>query len=97
MKRMKSDPSREDLKCAAGDFWPPIHAIVVGTNPEDSRGIAKPEEYERLCYWHRACGLLQMEEGKCLQCPHVIVNGKRVNMVSARVGAAPSNRNVKKR
>ena len=96
MKRMKPDPNREDMGCACGDLWPPIHAKVYGPNPEDSRGKVSGPDFERLCYWHRACGLLQMEEGKCLQCPHVIVNGKRVNMVSARVKAAPSNRNVMK-
>ena len=96
MKRMKPLEDRPDLTCCQGDVWPPIHAKVYGPDPENSRGIVSNEDYERLRYWHRACGLFQIQEGKCLKCPHVVVNGRKIREANPKVKASPSNRNVMK-
>lgn len=41
--------------------------------PEDLRALKKLDgpEYQRHKVWERECGILRMNEGKCLACPHV--------------------------
>jgi len=66
----------EQLTCARGDQWPPMEAVVYGPSPEDCRPHVSTALYAKINVWHQACGLLQMEAGKCPTCPYVKVDGE---------------------
>ena len=93
MKWMKPDPERPDILCACGDQWPSIHVFVYGDDPEACRPFLDAIEYERVKTWHRVCGLKVMSAVKCLDCPHVLVGGKKINGVP-RVEGSPAQRSI---
>jgi len=55
--------------CAHWKVYPPLGA---GEDPEKLRTMRTitEDEYNRLRIWMRDCGLMEMQEGKCLGCPH---------------------------
>jgi len=64
--------------CSRGDQWPPMTAVVYGPTADEARPHVSNAEYHKIRIWESACGLMRMEEGKCLKCPFVQLNGELV-------------------
>ena len=67
------------LECGNSKVWPPSHVTVYGTDIESYRGEITPQVYHKLRTWKTVCGLTSMDQEKCLQCPHIVVNGSPSN------------------
>lgn len=100
-----ADGKVEKYICAHWRTFPPVGA---GEDIEALRASQEinNEQYSRLKLWERICGLMEMEESKCMTCPHrrQIVwktrgpylrspDGTEVPVVDATTGeASPRNR-----
>jgi len=51
----------------------PTKFASVTEDPESlrARKVMSDTEYQRHQVWQRECGIVKMDESKCLQCPHV--------------------------
>lgn len=60
------------IACEHWKTWPPITAWT-GSSAEELRkqGVVSDVEVQRIQVWERVCGLKEMDEGKCMTCPHV--------------------------
>lgn len=58
--------------CKHKATWPPITALLDDP-PEYLLAINQitEEEYARIGVWKRVCGLREMTDTKCLQCPNI--------------------------
>lgn len=93
--------------CVHWKTFPPPGA---GGDPENLRANRAIDEaqYSRLQLWQRDCGLFEMQESKCLQCPHrrkviwktrgpylVSPDGTETPVVDSALGeASPRNRHM---
>ena len=57
------------LHCHHEAVWPPVHTYLG--DPEELRKskVIDAHKYEQLKTWKRVCGLQEMEESKCSECP----------------------------
>jgi hypothetical protein len=60
--------------CAHWRSFPPPFSSTL-QSPEDLRkqGYLQESDYQRMLVWKRMCGLLVMDESKCMKCEHVRV------------------------
>ena len=69
------------LHCTHAEEWPPTH-VKLSRSIEDQRasGFIDEAKYQQILVYKRVCGLLDMEEGKCSECPLALheVNGRKV-------------------
>jgi hypothetical protein len=72
----KLEIEEQELTCARGDQWPPMEAKVYGPTAEDCRPHVSSALYTKIRVWEQACGLFEMSEDKCPECPFVKVNGE---------------------
>ena len=97
-------------ECANKDLWPPVEVTaykeelvdpLLQEHPnipmaEAFRGVLPDVVYQRIKTWEQVCGLLEMDAGKCVLCPHVIKNGQRVTDIgTGRVGTIHTKRSLK--
>lgn len=66
----------KDHACAHAAIWPPLEITVYQATAEELRYTVEDVVYQRLRTWEQVCGLLEMDAAKCVQCPHVIVDGQ---------------------
>ena len=64
------------LTCSRGSMWPPIEVGYYG-GVQEARAEVTNARYHAITIWQQACGLSQMDPGKCPTCPYVLVDGKR--------------------
>ena len=68
----------KDHACAHAGIWPPLEIIAYEVKEaQELRYVVSDVVYQRLRTWEQVCGLREMDEAKCPQCPHVVVNGVR--------------------
>lgn len=72
MKSLKVEGSGGHLKTYICVHWRTFPPPGAGGDVENLRRNAAIDtaQYNRLQLWHRFCGLFEMEEAKCLACPH---------------------------
>ena len=59
------------LACEHFRTWPPAEVVLDKTGIElRQSGRLSEVEFQRYQVWENHCGLEQMAEAKCLQCPH---------------------------
>lgn len=81
----------ETFICGNWQVWPPKEAFLTdGMTAEEARSRMEVDAYNRLSVWEKACGLMKMEEGKCMSCPYL----KPFVEPPARKGFAPPLRIV---
>lgn len=59
----------QKIMCAHWKTFPPVG---MGEDPEAQRAgkTITEAQYNQLKIWERVCGLTEMSESKCPQCPH---------------------------
>ena len=70
--RVEHSEGGEVYACLHWRSFPAPHARMK-MSPEELRaqGVLSETEYQRYKTWQSQCGLLAMDESKCLTCPHV--------------------------
>lgn len=67
--KVGGESNQETFICAHWKTFPPTGAGGNVENLRANKSIDTPQ-YNRLLLWERICGLMRMEESKCLTCPH---------------------------
>jgi len=92
MMRVIKTEDQGTLCCFHWRNWPPVEAVNFpdkGAEELRSMKILGPVEAQRFTVWERECGLLEMNEGRCLSCKHVrklIVRPPQVPMLQSLDG-----------
>jgi len=69
--RAKIKGKEKTLVCVHWKSFPPPTITVEDIEAARKNGQIKEEDYHRHKIWNRECGLLGLDENKCLTCPHV--------------------------
>jgi len=75
MKPLRVTDPKQVQTTYACIHWRNFPARFAGHSmtPEELRaqGVMSEVEYQTWHVWERECAVLRMEEGKCLECPHI--------------------------
>jgi hypothetical protein len=84
--------------CSQAPFWPPVEIEAYGeTSAQALRYVVSDLIFQRIRTWEQVCGLMEMNPNKCLTCPYVLRDGKRLKPVGTGLGKhIHTRRSIKK-